>query len=94
MSLPTHQHFVQVTPEAFKRLADELDAFCGIQLSGPSGSATHAGFGFDWDYNEAAQTLEIGCFKKPFLIPESTIMHAVTEHVSQAMTPPVLPTAA
>jgi hypothetical protein len=65
-------HFADVTPEKYQTLLATARAQ-GLDLSGETGSTTHQGMDFTWNYEPAAQSLTIQCIGKPIFVPCSMI---------------------
>jgi hypothetical protein len=48
---------------------ETLSSEYGIRIESERGEQTHSGFTLAWTYEASAETLEIHCRAKPFLIP-------------------------
>lgn len=49
----------------------------GISIESEQGEQSKSGFTLTWTYDASAQTLEIQCREKPFLIPCGVVNHRI-----------------
>jgi hypothetical protein len=77
------QHFQNVSPEVWERLAKKAEAY-GVPIRGCSGSDSAAGATFRWHYDPEAQTLEMQCLERPFFLPCSVVEHELAKLVEES----------
>lgn len=80
--------FQKITRAWFTAIEANAFTATGVGIRGDkgvaSGSTAVGRVTMQWEYDEAAQTLTIGCTNKPWLIPESEIESHVTALVNGA----------
>ena len=79
------QSFTGITPDKFLSLVAKVGKDTGVAISGDSGTAKSDDekWEFSWDYNSTEGTLAIQCLKKPFYIPASSVITAITHEVAE-----------
>jgi hypothetical protein len=58
-----------VDPSKWACARDTVSREYGIRIDSDHGEASKRGFTLKWTYEAGAQTLQIQCSKKPFLVP-------------------------
>jgi hypothetical protein len=82
------QHYEGVTKERFDSLVEQAKAKTGLTISGNAGQASANGFTFKWNYDPAAQTLDLQCLEKPIWAPESAVISTMNQLVGSKPVPP------
>jgi len=62
-----------VDASSWASLRETIDGQYGIRIDTETGEASQRGFHLKWAYDPAAETLEIQCLEKPFIIPCSVV---------------------
>ena len=78
------QVFKGVTPDQYARLVEKAKG-AGIDLSGPSGTASKFGVEVAWNYLADAQELTLHCLKAPFFMSTADVNSKIEELVRQSM---------
>ncbi len=78
------QVFKGVTPEQYTRLVEKAKG-AGIEMSGPSGTASKFGVEVAWNYAADRQELILHCLKAPFFMSAADVNAKIQELVSQTM---------
>jgi hypothetical protein len=81
------QTFSGVTHEQFACIVQKAEEATGIILSGNSGTASQRGITITWNYDPAAQVLNIQCTNLPFFIPCGTINSQINDLVDGCLGP-------
>jgi hypothetical protein len=78
------QVFQGVTPEQYARLVEKAKG-AGIDLAGPSGTASKFGVEVSWNYAAETQELTLHCLKAPFFMSTSDIDTKIQTLVKQSL---------
>jgi hypothetical protein len=78
MSACQEQVFNGVTQSRWDCIKTAIQTRTGVELSTDSGTASRAGFSFQWNYVPAAQALTIQCLEKPAFFPCESIEGRIT----------------
>jgi nitrate reductase cytochrome c-type subunit len=84
MSACNAQEFDNVSQSAWACIVQKAEGY-GISVSGDSGEATKNGFTVTWNYDPAAQTLQLQCVNSPLLVPCSIINAKIQELVNRCL---------
>lgn len=57
----------------------------GITMNGPSGTAGQMGVEVRWNYDDAAQLLELECLKAPFFMSKGDVENRLTQMVRKIL---------
>jgi hypothetical protein len=76
--------FANVTPEQYARLTQKATA-AGINMSGESGTTSSFGVELSWNYNAAAQQLNIQCLKTPFFMTPEEVNAKIQKLVKETV---------
>ena len=79
------QVFTGITPDKFISLVAKVGKDTGVAISGNSGEAKSDDekWEFSWNYVPEIGNLTIQCLKKPFYIPASSVITAITHEVAE-----------
>ena len=84
MAASTPQVFQGVTPEQYAVLVEKARA-AGIDLSGPSGTASKFGVEVSWNYVAATQELTLHTLKTPMFIKTADVDAKIQSLVKQSL---------
>lgn len=76
--------FKGVTPEQYARLMDRATA-AGIELSGPSGTASKYGLELAWSYSRETEDLTFQCLRTPFFASAEVVEARIRTLVRESM---------
>jgi hypothetical protein len=62
-------NYSHVDAEKWNRAKETISSEYGMHIEAEHGEESKSGFTLSWTYDPSAQTLEIQCREKPFLIP-------------------------
>ncbi len=85
MAASTPQVFEGIGPEQYARLAEKARA-AGIELNGPSGTASKFGVEVSWNYVEASRQLTLHTLKTPFFVSAADVDAKIQSLVKQSLT--------
>ena len=78
------QVFKGVTPEQYARLVEKAKV-AGIDLTGPSGTASKFGVEVAWNYAADAQQLTLHCLKAPFFMSTKDVDAKIQTLVNESL---------
>ena len=78
------QIFKGVTPEQYARLVEKARG-AGIDLSGPSGTASKFGVEVAWNYVAGIQELTLHCLKAPFFMSTADVDARIQALVKESL---------
>jgi len=78
------QVFNGITPNHYAILTQKAKA-AGIDISGPSGTASSFGVKVAWNYSAEAQVLSLQCISTPFFIQAEDVDAKIQALVKQAL---------
>ncbi len=84
MSACPTQSFNNVSQDVFNCLVNKAASY-GITISGNSGQGTKDGFTVTWNYDPAAETLQLQCTDSPWWAPCGTINSTIEGVVEGCM---------
>lgn len=76
--------FKGVTPEQYARLVTKAKG-AGIDLTGPSGTASKFGVEVAWNYAAAVQELTLHCLKTPFFMSTKDVDAKIQTLVKESL---------
>jgi hypothetical protein len=65
--------YTGITPGRFAAIITEADQKTGLQLNGPSGTASEHGVTLQWQYDAATEILVLHCLAKPWIVSEACV---------------------
>jgi hypothetical protein len=68
-----------VDPSNWDCARDVVERDYGIRIDSDEGEASERGFTLRWGYDPNAQTLQIQCTKKPFLVPCGVVSSRIND---------------